>query len=379
MSDWPETPHFLDSDKLEDGVGLALSGGGYRAMVFHLGGLIRLNELGWLPRLDRISSVSGGSIAAGALAKAWPDLAFDPVTGVAAEFDRHVVQPVYRLARTTIDWKATAWSLLPGIEAARRVADTYDEILFKGTTLTDLTRKPRFVFNATNMQTGSLWRIAPEYAADHRVGRIDNPPFRLADTVAASSAFPPILSPLTLDLAEYPGVEVRDHEGADLHRRPFTDKLVLTDGGVYDNLGLEPIWGRYRTLIVSNAGRNAVDLPMPGGRWARQLMRIISLIHMQPENLRERVLVSMARELRRKLAFWTIDTAISRFGVKGQPDFPADGFVAAAETPTRLKALSDENLRVLTHAGYLLCDGAMRCYLDAGAAAPARLPAMTSA
>ncbi|UPT65170.1 MAG: hypothetical protein M0D54_10845 [Hyphomonadaceae bacterium JAD_PAG50586_4] len=42
------------------GVGLALSGGGYKAAVFHLGSLVRLNELGALPQIQTISSVSGG-------------------------------------------------------------------------------------------------------------------------------------------------------------------------------------------------------------------------------------------------------------------------------------------------------------------------------
>ena len=58
------------------GVALCLSGGGYRAMVFHLGVLWRLNELGYLARLDRISSVSGGSITAGLLGLRWGRLDF---------------------------------------------------------------------------------------------------------------------------------------------------------------------------------------------------------------------------------------------------------------------------------------------------------------
>jgi len=57
-----EAPDFLDGDKLEDGIGLCLSGGGYRAMLFHVGALYRLNEFGLLPRIARIASVSGGSI-----------------------------------------------------------------------------------------------------------------------------------------------------------------------------------------------------------------------------------------------------------------------------------------------------------------------------
>lgn len=55
----------------EDGLALCLSGGGYRAMLFHLGSLWRLNDLHYLPRLDRVSSVSGGSITAGVLGMNW--------------------------------------------------------------------------------------------------------------------------------------------------------------------------------------------------------------------------------------------------------------------------------------------------------------------
>jgi hypothetical protein len=58
----------------ESGMALSLSGGGYRAMVFHLGALWRLNDAGLLGRLDRISSVSGGSITAACLARHSPKL-----------------------------------------------------------------------------------------------------------------------------------------------------------------------------------------------------------------------------------------------------------------------------------------------------------------
>ena len=55
----------------EQGIALCLSGGGYRAMLFHLGVLWRLNEAAMLPKLARVSSVSGGSITAGVLAMNW--------------------------------------------------------------------------------------------------------------------------------------------------------------------------------------------------------------------------------------------------------------------------------------------------------------------
>src|SRR5579864_1048345 len=85
------------------GIALCLSGGGYRAMLFHVGALWRLNEAGQLPRLDRISSVSGGSITAGVLAQNWARLDFDPATKAARQFQTLLVDPVRRLAGKTID------------------------------------------------------------------------------------------------------------------------------------------------------------------------------------------------------------------------------------------------------------------------------------
>ena len=59
-----------------DRLALCLSGGGYRAALFHLGAVRRLNELGVLSKIETISSVSGGSILAAHLATAirpWPE------------------------------------------------------------------------------------------------------------------------------------------------------------------------------------------------------------------------------------------------------------------------------------------------------------------
>lgn len=67
---------YLPEPKVRrDGIGLCLSGGGYRAALFHLGALKRLNEFGILAKLRTISSVSGGSISSGLSAMAGhPDI-----------------------------------------------------------------------------------------------------------------------------------------------------------------------------------------------------------------------------------------------------------------------------------------------------------------
>ena len=81
-----------DPRQPQEGIALCLSGGGYRAMLFHLGALWRLNEMRLLPKLARISSVSGGSITAGLLGLKWLRLAF--VNDVSPVFEAEVVRPI---------------------------------------------------------------------------------------------------------------------------------------------------------------------------------------------------------------------------------------------------------------------------------------------
>src|ERR1019366_9489163 len=88
-------------------LGLALSGGGFRAMLFHLGSLWRINDLGLLKRLNVITSVSGGSIISGALAAAWGDLNFvqsnGGMTDVAQNFRKELIDPVWEFCNRNLD------------------------------------------------------------------------------------------------------------------------------------------------------------------------------------------------------------------------------------------------------------------------------------
>jgi hypothetical protein len=176
------------------GIGLCLSGGGYRAMLFHVGAIWRLNEFGYLPKLERISSVSGGSITAGVLGLHWSSLQFDQ-NGVAQNLQQEFISPVRTFAGTTVD----VWAILGGLlgpgTIGDRVADAYSKHLFGANTLQALPDRPRFVINSTNVQSGVLCRFSKPYMWDYRVGKIESPTIPLATAVAASSAFPPVLSP----------------------------------------------------------------------------------------------------------------------------------------------------------------------------------------
>src|SRR3974377_1118870 len=89
---------------------LAFPGGGFLPTLYHLGALKRLNELTYLSTFERISSVSGGSIAAGMLAAAWPRLKL--VDGRFSNLDVEVVDPLRAFCRRDIDIQATGWGAL---------------------------------------------------------------------------------------------------------------------------------------------------------------------------------------------------------------------------------------------------------------------------
>jgi NTE family protein len=349
------------------GTALCLSGGGYRAMLFHLGTLWRLNECGYLPKLDRVSSVSGGSITAAVLGTRWAQLSFG-AGDVAGNFGDVVVAPVRRLGGKTID----AFSIVGGVfgpgTIGDKVAAAYRDQLFQGMTLQDLPDRPRFVINATNVQSGALWRFSKPYMRDYRVGEVKNPTVEIALAVAASSAFPPVLSPARLNLDEEsftPG------SGMDLQKEPYTTEVILTDGGVYDNLGLETAWKQFDTILVSDAGGKMEPEPEPKHDWVRHSRRVLDLIDNQVRSLRKRQVIDAFKAGIRKGAYWGIRTNITDYGLESALDCPVAKTTLLANVPTRLKRLEPEVQDRLINWGYAVCDAAMRRHIDGGLSAPA--------
>lgn len=364
---------FDDGRSAEEGIALCLSGGGYRAMLFHLGALWRLNECGYLPRLARVSSVSGGSITAGLLGMKWNALAFD-TNGIAQAFDPEVVQPIRGLAGKTIDeGSIVSGIVLPG-SIADKVVDAYRRHLFGDATLQALSDAPRFVINATNVQSGALWRFSRAYMADYRVGVVRKPTVLLAVAVAASSAFPPVLSPVRLDVDADAYEPPSGHPSEDLHREPFTTDVVLTDGGVYDNLGLETAWKRYTTILVSDGGGRMQAEAEPKSDWARHALRINELIDHQVRSLRKRQVVGSFSAKERKGTYWGIRSHIGDYHLADSLPCPPEQTLALANTRTRLKRLEPLAQERLINWGYAICDTAMRRWMDGGLPAPTAFP-----
>jgi NTE family protein len=350
----------------ERGIALCLSGGGYRAMMFHLGVLWRLNEAAILPTLARVSSVSGGSITAGVLAMNWAQLAFNEA-GVAKKFDSRVVEPIRAMAGTSVDVASVLVGIgLPFTSVSDRVVKAYRKHLFAKTTLQDLPDQPRFVINATNLESGVLMRFSKPYLADYRVGRINEPDLPLAVAVAASSAFPPVLSPCTVDLEHEDWIT---EEGNDLTGDEFRNEIRLSDGGVYDNLGLETAWKRYSTILVSDAGSHIEADADPSWDWIRQSVRVLKVIDNQVRSLRKRQVIDSFKKKQRSGMYVGIRSHVADYPLSDS--LPADPALTLelAATPTRLDAMNETLQERLVNWGYVICDAGLRAYVLQGAAA----------
>jgi len=167
--------------------------------------------------------------------------------------------------------------------------------------------------------------------------------------------------------------------GEDLNFAPYNTKLVLSDGGVYDNLGLEAAWKRYDTILVSDGGGHLLPEPNPAHDWARHSYRVLNVINSQVLALRIRQVIALFNAKERKGCYWGIRQGIATYPAPGALPCPIDKTTELAATPTRLKAMDDARQERLINWGYAVCDASLRCYFDPSLPAPVGFPYPASA
>lgn len=151
---------------------------------------------------------------------------------------------------------------------------------------------------------------------------------------------------------------------------------MLTDGGVYDNLGLETVWKRYDTVLVSDGGGKMQPEPEPHADWARHAYRVLDLVDNQVRSLRKRQVVGAYKDGSRKGAYWGIRTDIREYGQGAAPTLPCpfNRTTELANLPTRLERMEPELQDRLINWGYAVCDAALRRYVDPALPQPAGFP-----
>jgi NTE family protein len=342
------------------GIALCLSGGGFRAALFHLGAVRRLNELGLLARLEAISSVSGGSIIAAHLAQSlrpWPDTA-------AADFEQRVAAPFLRFTARNLRTgpilrRLLPWNWLSTSTGVRALAAAYEQRL-TSLTLPRLPERPTFIINATDMAFGVNWEFQRKRMGDYYAGYMTPAPaWPLARAVAASSCFPPIFNPMPIDLD--PG-QLKGGKARGPDRDAAVRGLRLTDGGNYDNLGLEPVWKWAQTLLVSDGGATFDAEPDRSLIW--RLSRYTDILNNQVGAVRKRWLIASFIQRALEGTYWGIGSIASHYG-PGAPAGYSGPLVndVISEVRTDMDAFSEPEQFVLENHGYILAEAAIRRHL----------------
>lgn len=363
----------------EPGVALSLSGYGYKAMLFHAGALLRLNDAGLLGHLERIASVSAGSIVNAVLGLHWRALDFED-DGRARNFDEEVIAPLRRLAGVTIDREnpvLAGIALLRG-RAPTSLAEAYKVHLFGEATLQDLPDTPRVVLEATNVGSGVTWAFQKPSMGDWRVGHVPNPEVRLADAVAASSAWAPSHWPVILRLDD---MEVIPGSGDDLERQPLPRSVALADGSMHDCLALEPVWRRYRSILISDGASPAVAVDSGSRRYAEPVIglmwkvaRLSELVLGQVRAVARRQVINSFASGLRSGAYWGLHSSIHSYGLADALPYGDEAVARFAEMPARFKRIEPVLQERLLNWGYAVSDAALRTHFDRSLPAPAGYP-----
>lgn len=390
--------HGPSARRARHGTALCLSGGGFRAALFHLGAVRRLDELGVLGRLRTISAVSGGAMVATLLMHPdleWPDPEGPParVGGV----EELVAEPLRQLTSRNLRTPALLSRLRPSgwTRSDASVGVLADEleraVPWWGTDLRELRRRgPAVLTGATEIGYGVSWLFADPRTVgprgrigDHRLGYAAPPPgLRIVDAVAASCAYPPFFSPLELDgraLGLVGGVP--DPDEPEPVRAALGTRIQLADGGVYDNLGLEPVWSDHATVLVSDGG--AVFRSRPAGSLLGRLWHLLSIASSGGQTARLRWLRASFASGLLEGATWSLESPNAVPRVPGHaPEgdlhdgYSADVVSTINQVRTDLDAFSRGEQMVLERHGYLVADASVRRHSPGAVAidAPVRPP-----
>jgi NTE family protein len=355
-------------------IGVALSGGGFRAAVFHLGVLSRFAADDLLRKVTFLSTVSGGSLVTGLIYSLseyrWPD-------------DSHFVNSVYPRARdyltgVNIQWDSLCrlltrpWYVFQG--RSRLVAESLDKRWRIKGLVVHIPKRPRWVINATTYETGKNWRFMPQRMGDYIADYSADPHIPLSVAMSASAAYPGLIGPLKLKTKRYKWFEFLEDTKTkrDLGGSKF-EVLHLWDGGVYDNLGVEALYKpgkpNYRPeinfLVVSDASK---DLEIERSRTLfKSAYRLVGISMDQVRSLRARQLATHFIDNENSGAYLKIgDSAatISRtWGKQSRPeiDVPDDALsedevAKAAAYATDLKRVSQGDFNLLSRHGWEVAD-----------------------
>jgi NTE family protein len=223
---------------------------------------------------------------------------------------------------------------------------------------------PNFIFDASNLQTGVNFVFSGDRVGDYQIGYAQASDVLVADAIAASSCFPIAFPPMVLKFE--PGA----FSGGDLAKKnppppnlsDMQRRVVLSDGGVYDNLGLEPVWKSHRLVLCSDGGKPFSLDADPGTVLPSRLLRCQDVIGNQALAVRKRWLVSSLLDHVYDGAYWGIGTEIEGYPTHGQ-GYQGPVLDRLRAVRTDFDAFTTQEQLVLMNHGWILADAALRSYV----------------
>ncbi len=277
-------------------IGLALSGGGVRATVFHLGLLKYLAERDLFGQVKYISTVSGGSLCMGLIqseSKVWPS----------SDYFLEEIIPRIRSTLTTyclqtdlIDSTFASFGL---INRSNLLAKILERNWGISGNITEMYRNPRWVINGTCIETGKNWRFMHKRMGDYLAQYTIDPCFSLSKALAASASVPGVIGPLVIDSKNFSWSKYVNEDEYVKCQTPLK-KYHIWDGGVYENLGLEALFDGFKIkrkevdfLIVSDASAplNIVEKKF-FSFLGNSIRRLVDITTDQERALRSRALIN---------------------------------------------------------------------------------------
>jgi predicted acylesterase/phospholipase RssA len=293
-------------------LGLALSGGGSRAAAFHRGTIAALIELGLIDRVRVVSTVSGGSVfgAAWLAARARGESDDDFLAAMRGQLAKGFILRALVALRTLL-------VPFPGTNRTHLLADAFDRYLFRGPKgamkLADLPVEPVLCLNTAVMNHAMPGRFSRTGYSGSGVGESEKGAtsypqvecdVTLGFATACSAAFPFGLPPLSIKAGRFKqkfSGEIKDH-----------DRLVLTDGGVLENLGVERLiksdtFGA-RHILISDAG--VADVPWQPNLISR--VKSFFIYALSPATLEKLLLMMNDKQNKsmRELAYARVDRTL---------------------------------------------------------------------
>lgn len=366
---------------VKESIGLALSGGGVRAAAFHAGVLQYLAEKNKLESVIHISSVSGGSLFMG-LMLSCNEYQWSTSSGYIRD-----VLPKVRKQLTSTSLQRTAISRLIFNPLNWRYVLSRANVLAQAiksqwgidVPLRSLSGNPIWSINGTTAETGRRFRFKDGRMGDYELGYADVRDIPLASAMAVSTAFPGGIGPLFIKPSHFQWHKRKTWESTDGEKPreiPF-DGLHLYDGGLYDNLGMEPLFDMGKQafksggskainyLIVADAGAALVRSAIPHPLNPMRFKRIADIALDQTRALRVRSFVSFLLRQPESGLYLQMGANPVQFiqqQAKDNPDnqkrlleyewMGNDAVRRSASYPTTLCKMSDTDFQAISRHGY---------------------------